>query len=114
MCIRDGQAARADVVSMQESRAAADESVSHATQAEEALIAIAKNLTTASDMSIQIATAAEEQTAVSEEINRNIVNISDNARDTLDGTHRVNTRNSELKDNIVNLRNMIIQFTGSN
>ena len=108
------QAARAAVVSMQESRAAADESVSHATQAEEALIAIAKNLTTASDMSIQIATAAEEQTAVSEEINRNIVNISDNARDTLDGTHRVNTRNSELKDNIVNLRNMIIQFTGSN
>lgn len=102
--------AQAAVTAMQESKSAALDSVNHAAQTETALDVISENTNTIKDMSIQIATAAEEQSAVSEEINRNITNINNSAIDTLSGCRRVNQSNIELIDSIAKLKNMIIQF----
>ena len=48
----------------------------------ESLAGISGAVRSINDMNTQIATAAEEQSAVSEEINRNIVNISSLAEQT--------------------------------
>jgi aerotaxis receptor len=61
---------------MQKSCDQASISVEQANQGCQALTTISEKVTSISDMNDQIATAAEEQSAVTEEINRNIVNIS--------------------------------------
>ncbi|MCK8045020.1 methyl-accepting chemotaxis protein [Shewanella sp. 1CM18E] len=72
---------------MTDSRQYVDDSVSHARSAGEVLQSIAKAIATITDMNTQIATAAEEQSTVSEEINTNIVNISNAAEQTAEGTN---------------------------
>lgn len=67
--------ARAAVATMQQSREQAESSVEQARLAATALDNITSSVSTITDMSAQIATAVEEQSAVSEEINRNIVSI---------------------------------------
>jgi len=57
----------------------AEETVSQASVASETLNKIVDAVMTITDMSNQIATAAEQQSAVSEEIDRNITNISSGA-----------------------------------
>ncbi|MCL1140914.1 methyl-accepting chemotaxis protein [Shewanella pneumatophori] len=72
---------------MTDSRQYVDDSVNHARSAGEVLQNIAKAIATITDMNTQIATAAEEQSTVSEEINTNIVNISNAAEQTAEGTN---------------------------
>ncbi|MGE0080688.1 MAG: methyl-accepting chemotaxis protein [Thiohalomonadaceae bacterium] len=62
----------------------------------EALGAIAGEVSTISDMNTQIATAAEEQSAVAEEINRNVVNISQLADQTSEGAKQTSQVSEEL------------------
>ncbi|WP_210394857.1 methyl-accepting chemotaxis protein [Motiliproteus sediminis] len=90
---------------MQQGRSSADHSVAEAQQAAQSLIQIREAVARISDMSTQIATAAEEQSAVSEEMNRNIVKIrslsDETSTATAEGarsaaalsetTHRLNT-----------------------
>ncbi|GIU47253.1 hypothetical protein TUM4438_25830 [Shewanella sairae] len=71
---------------MSDSRQYVDDSVNHARSAGEVLQSIATAIATITDMNTQIATAAEEQSTVSEEINTNIVNISNAAEQTAEGT----------------------------
>lgn len=68
------------VAVMDTSRQQAVQSTEQAAKAGEALSSITQSVAMIANMATQIATAAEEQTAVSEEINRNIVNISDEAQ----------------------------------
>ncbi len=70
---------------MSDSRQYVDDSVNHARSAGEVLQSIATAIATITDMNTQIATAAEEQSTVSEEINTNIVNISNAAEQTAEG-----------------------------
>jgi len=65
------------VSAMTASQQMASKSVEQAAESGSALDAITEGISTINDMSAQIATAAEEQTAVAEEINRNIITISD-------------------------------------
>lgn len=65
------------VSAMQQSREQAQQSVEQAEMTNTALMEIAKSITEISDMSTQIASAAEEQRAVTEEISRNTQGISD-------------------------------------
>ncbi|MEW8659263.1 MAG: methyl-accepting chemotaxis protein [Candidatus Thiodiazotropha endolucinida] len=67
---------RETVTVMETSQQQAAESVDHAGRAHEALEEITRVVDTISQMSSQIATAAEEQSAVAEDINRNIVDIT--------------------------------------
>ncbi|KPG95587.1 hypothetical protein AEQ67_20395 [Pseudomonas sp. RIT-PI-q] len=68
---------RSVVLSMQNSRAQADHSVAQVTLAVGALQKINQGIEIISDMNVQIASAAEEQSAVSEEVNRNVSSIRD-------------------------------------
>jgi len=69
--------AKRAVESMKESRESSNTSVQKAGKAGESLARISSSISRISEMNIQIATASEEQTNVTEEITRNIVNISD-------------------------------------
>lgn len=63
----------------------ASQSVVQANKAGDSLDAITHTVSTISDMNVQIATASEEQAAVAEEINRNIINIVQIAEETSAG-----------------------------
>ncbi|NWD67131.1 methyl-accepting chemotaxis protein [Pseudomonas gingeri] len=69
-----------DVASeMQQSLQQSNESVAFTVQVEEAFSGVHEAVTTIKDMNTQIATAAEEQHAVAEDINRHIVDIHNDA-----------------------------------
>lgn len=61
---------------MKRSHERADGTVERATRVADSLAAISSSVNTITEMSIQIATAAEEQSQVAEDINRNVNNIS--------------------------------------
>jgi methyl-accepting chemotaxis protein len=77
-----------------------------AAQAGEALTKITQSVATIANMATQIATAAEEQTAVSDEINRNIVNISDETRLTVANAEQSHTASVQVEQ----LKAQIEQF----
>ncbi|WP_409489194.1 methyl-accepting chemotaxis protein [Pseudomonas promysalinigenes] len=71
--IQDGT--HAVVMSMHGSRAKAMASASAFASAEDALLRIGQSISTITEMNLQIASAAEEQSAVAEEVNRNVAAI---------------------------------------
>ena len=77
--------ANAAVMVMNEGRESAKMSVDKAASASEALDTITAMITTMDEMSAAISNAANEQSAVAEDINRGIVNISQIAEHTADG-----------------------------
>jgi len=77
--------ANSAVTVMETGRAQAQRSVQQATQAEASLEMITADVGTINNMNMQIATAAEEQSAVGEEINRNIHNINQVTEETSRG-----------------------------
>jgi methyl-accepting chemotaxis protein len=74
--------ARDAVEVMGEGRTMAADSVSQAEKAGQALDAITSAVSTINEMNVQIASATEEQSAVAEEINKNISNINQAANDS--------------------------------
>ena len=61
-------------------------------------------------MNMQIATAAEQQSAVAEEINKNIVNISDIVDKSVDNADKTSTASSELAQLSSELQQLVNQF----
>jgi methyl-accepting chemotaxis protein len=57
---------------------------------------IVNTISKIADMSAQVATAAEEQGAVSEEINRNVIIVSDLSTENMSGTEQVTSSSQEL------------------
>lgn len=84
--------------------------VRKAEDAGSSLATIAATVNQISELSTQIATAAEEQTAVSEEINRNIIHISDASTHTVDGTYKTAESISNLAKMTAELQNLVSQF----
>ncbi|MEJ2652033.1 MAG: methyl-accepting chemotaxis protein [Gammaproteobacteria bacterium] len=76
------------VTVMEEGSAQAQSSVQQATQAEESLEVVTRAVATINEMNMQIASAAEEQSVVSGEINRNVHNISQVSEETAQGVQR--------------------------
>ncbi|HHH36924.1 MAG TPA: HAMP domain-containing protein [Gammaproteobacteria bacterium] len=104
-----GEARRA-VQSMEQSHAIAGENTEHTRQAQAAFEAIAEMINEINDMNTQIASASEEQSAVSEEIHRNVVVISDVARQTSEGSGHI-TEASERVSNLAEaLQGLVRQF----
>ncbi|MEJ2345047.1 MAG: methyl-accepting chemotaxis protein [Gammaproteobacteria bacterium] len=71
-------------------------SVQRAAEAGQRLEAIAGAVGTIVDRNMQIASAAEQQTSVAEEINRSIMNISQVAAQTTDGVQKTSSASDEL------------------
>jgi methyl-accepting chemotaxis protein len=91
------------VILMKTSNQQADKSVEQASLAGDALQKITQSVASINDMAAQIATAAEEQTSVNEEINRNITNIStisDSTSIEADNTHHSSKDLEELANNL--------------
>lgn len=79
-------------------------------KASQSLHVIAAEVTTINDMNTQVATAAEEQSAVAEEINRNITTISDIADKTSSGATQTAQSSEELLRLAVELQRLVSQF----
>lgn len=101
---------RSAVKAMSTSQQQSQQSVDQVIAAKSALEAIADAVTTINSMNIQIATAAEEQSSVSEEINQNIVNISQVVEQTAEGARQTSTASNELANLAHELQNLVAQF----
>lgn len=88
----------------------AAETVEHAVKAAQSLDAITMAVSTITDMNTQIAAAAEEQNAVSNEINKNIVSISDSADKAFDVSQQTAASSSQMTDLAFKLNDIIGRF----
>ncbi|WP_394558142.1 methyl-accepting chemotaxis protein [Aquipseudomonas alcaligenes] len=100
--IENLQSGTRDVVgSMHSSHKQAQGSVEQVEQAVAALRRIGDAVTVINDMNLQIASAAEEQSAVAEEVNRNVATIRD-VTETLSGQADESARVSQSLNNLAN------------
>ncbi len=81
---------------MNQSREEAQSVVEQATKAGSSLSAISSAVSRINDMSIQIASAAEEQSATADEINRNITSISEMSNETTVGAQQTAAASGDL------------------
>ncbi|MFC1750105.1 CHASE3 domain-containing protein, partial [Pseudomonadota bacterium] len=88
----------------------ANETVEKAKNAGESLDTITRAVDTIRQMNTQIATAAEEQTSVAEEINRNVVNIQNISEQTASGAENTLSSSNDLGRLSGNLRQLVGQF----
>ncbi|WP_371850906.1 methyl-accepting chemotaxis protein [Pseudomonas sp. 21C1] len=100
-----------EVVSvMEKSQASTNESVKQAGDASTALDSITQAVTVINDMNNQIASAAEEQSAVAEDINRNIISIGQVATEVVGGASEASEASRELTMLADVQRNLVNQF----
>lgn len=85
-------------------------SVSEVTRAEKSLDSITQSVGTIKDMSTQIASAAEEQTKVAEEINGNISRISQSADDSVETMNELAGNANELATLAEQMDDLVRQF----
>ncbi|AWL11598.1 Methyl-accepting chemotaxis protein McpS [Saliniradius amylolyticus] len=76
---------RRSVESMRGTMTETETTIDKANQTQEAFVLITDSVNNINDMNHQIASAAEEQSAVAEDINRNIMEINTMAKETSDG-----------------------------
>lgn len=98
------------VTVMAKSRDRASTTVEQAKHAGESLSSITRAVGTILQLNTQIATAAEEQSSVSEEINRNVINIQDISEQTASGAEQTATASAELARLGEQLQNLVGQF----
>jgi methyl-accepting chemotaxis protein len=95
---------------MEDSQNRTDESVHHAAKAAEALETITQAVSVINDMNTQIASAAEEQSAVAEDINRNVINIGQVANEVAGGADESSAASADLTKLAEQQRRLINQF----
>ena len=98
------------VAAMEQSKKEMQSAVNFATQTGEALDAIAKAVGKIDEMSTQIASASEEQGAVSEEINKNITRINDMSSQTSAGAEDTAIASEDLSRMAAELQGLVAQF----
>ncbi|MGD8568768.1 MAG: HAMP domain-containing methyl-accepting chemotaxis protein [Gammaproteobacteria bacterium] len=100
-----------DAVSvMDRSREKTQDSVSFVNEAGEYLQRITDSVTGISDMTSQIATASQQQSAVVESVNQSVVSITDLANKTSDSSKHVTSNSKELTTMAYNLKDMVKHF----
>lgn len=102
--------AKQAVAVMENGRKRAASSVEQAASAGGSITSISQRIDTINDMNNQIANAAEEQTAVAEEINRNISNISHVSEETSVGAKKTAEACAELLELANQLRSTVGNF----
>ena len=95
---------------MENSRQRAEDSEIQVQAAGEALDAITSAVSRISAMNIQIAGAAEEQGKVAEEINRNVINISQVAEQTVTGADQSSAANERINGLAEQLKGLVGRF----
>lgn len=85
-------------------------SVAEAAEVENALVKVLEAVNTINTQNAQIATAAEEQTSVSEAINQNMTAIVDIAKQTADGTQQAGEHMKELSNTAAQLENNVKRY----
>ncbi|MDO3381144.1 methyl-accepting chemotaxis protein [Gilvimarinus algae] len=98
------------VAAMETSREQAEKTGEHATEAGKTLQQITEAVSLITDMNTQIASASEEQTQVSEDINRSLVLINDAARESSTGARQVTQASTELSDLAQQLHSLVATF----
>ena len=88
----------------------AQEGVNNGHRAASALLAITDAVDTINQMNSHIACAAEEQSVTAEEMNKNIVHISQLAEITLEGASETREKSTELSELANNLDTLLNQF----
>jgi methyl-accepting chemotaxis protein len=104
------QGTREVVKVMEQSQSKTDDSVEHANQAAQSLESITQAVSVINDMNTQIASAAEEQSAVAEDINRNVTNIGQVANEVAGGADEASQASAELTKLAEQQRRLINQF----
>ncbi|MBW3164974.1 methyl-accepting chemotaxis protein [Ferrimonas balearica] len=104
------QRAQSAGVVMQASRDKMLTSVEQVQQASCAIREITSAISQINDMAIQVASATDQQTAVTEELSHNITNINDAAVQVSQGTEQVSQSTHELSQLAVNLSELIRRF----
>ena len=104
------QSAAEAVSAMQTGQFKAEQSAEQAQLAKDSLSRILDAVNTITDMSVQIATAAEEQSAVSEEITKNVVNIDNASKETLSAAEHSFESTEKLLSEAERLTAMAKQF----
>lgn len=92
---------------MEKSFSRAQSTVDQASKAGSSLDSIMAAVTTISEMNLQIAHAAKEQSTVSEEINKNIIEITTTAEETTAGSQHVMQASRELNSLASNLTDLV-------
>ena len=98
------------VAVMESSQSLADASVQKADQAGKSLETITKAVATINDLNTQIASAAEEQSSVSEDINGNTAKIHDLAEKAAEGSRQTAAAADELARLATELRQRLARF----
>ena len=98
------------VEAIQEGQHHAEKTVSNAEMVEQSLSNINNAVTAINDFNLQIASSIEEQSAVSEEINRNIVNISDISKESSDSVSTTEKSSNILSELANELHTLISRF----
>jgi methyl-accepting chemotaxis protein len=102
--------AREAVRSMADGSAEMERTMAQAALAGESLTAIKQAVGLINDMNTQIASATEEQMAVSQEISRNVVNISDVAKSSSHSVQEVEQASRELSAAATRLSGLVNEF----
>jgi methyl-accepting chemotaxis protein len=95
---------------MDRSREMTRESVEFANEAGQYLETITHSVGEISDMTSQIATASEQQSAVVESVNQSVVAITDLANRTSDGAERVTGNSRQLTEMANSLKDLVKHF----
>jgi methyl-accepting chemotaxis protein len=98
------------VDAMGSSSAMTSDAVSSATEAGHSLTGIGSAVKEISDMTLQIATAAEEQSSVTSEIDKNLVQINSLAMNTAEGATKTAVESQRLNELSIKLRQLLMQF----
>ena len=104
------QGTREVVKVMEQSQSKTDDSVEHANLAAQSLESITQAVSVINDMNTQIASAAEEQSAVAEDINRNVTNIGLVANEVASGADEASQASAQLTKLAEQQRRLINQF----
>jgi len=98
------------VSSMKESHISANKSVEEARLVGSALTELQHNMTEIRDLSTQIAAAAEEQSAVAQEIRQNIQDISEMSEQAAAGSDQSEKDSEDLSQLAIHQKHLLSQF----
>jgi len=95
---------------MHDAQQQAEQSVSKARSAGDSLRVITDEVSTINEMNLQIASATEEQSAVVEEINRNIIAIKSASNEATCGTKQSSESSKEMAQLATQLQSLVANF----